>query len=169
MRRPAGSLALMATITVEQSRAIPIEVERAFDMTLPMPLTAVFSRRYVLLPPVKEVRGQDGVWGQVGQSRTVVTTDGGTMRELLTDVDAPHSFSYRLSDISGPLRPLVDSIDGRWEFAMKGTGTLITWRWILHPKGLGARFMPPITLMWRGYARQALELLSEYLLATDSA
>ena len=69
----------MAAITVEQSRAIPIELERAFDQTLPMPLTAIFSRRYGLLPPVKEVRGQDGVWGQVGQSRTVVTTDGGAI------------------------------------------------------------------------------------------
>src|SRR5271155_368948 len=123
----------MATVTVEQSRSIPVELERAFTATLPMPLTSIFSRRYVLLPPVKEVRGQDGIWGQVGQSRTVVTTDGGTTREILTDVDAPHSFSYWLSDVTGPLRPLVDCIDGRWSFAPQGTGTLITWRWILHP------------------------------------
>jgi len=159
----------MTTITVEQSRAIPIELQQAFDGTLPMPLTAIFSRRYGLLPPVKEVRGQDGVWGQVGQTRTVVTTDGGTMRELLTEVDAPHSFSYHLSDVTGPMRPLVDNIDGCWEFATHGTGTLITWRWTMHPKGLGAYVMPLITLMWRGYARQALELLSEQLLAADSA
>ena len=159
----------MATTTVEQSRAIPIELQRAFDVTLSMPLTALFSRRYGLLPPVKEIRGQDGVWGQVGQSRTVVTTDGGMMRELLTEVDAPHSFSYLLSDISGPMRPIVDSIDGTWEFATLGTGTLITWRWTLHPKGLGAYVMRPIASMWRGYARQALELLSEQLLAADSA
>jgi hypothetical protein len=154
---------------MEQSRAIPIELKRAFDVTLPMPLTAIFSRRYGLLPPIKEVRGQDGVWGQVGQSRTVVTTDGGTMRELLTEVDGPRSFSYLLSDISGPMRPLVDSIDGRWDFTTQGTGTLITWRWTLHSKGLGAPVMPLITLMWRGYARQALELLSGQLLAADTA
>lgn len=159
----------MATISVEQSRAIPIELHRAFDRTLPMPLTAIFSRRYALLPPVKLVRGQDGVWGQVGQSRTVVTTDGGTMREQLTEVDAPRSFSYRLTDISGPMRPLVDTIDGCWEFASQGTGTLITWRWILHPKGLGTGILRPIAAMWRGYAWQALELLSEQLLAEDSA
>lgn len=158
----------MATITVEQSRAIPVELKRAFDVTLPIPLTAIFSRRYGLLPPIKEVRGQDGVWGRVGQTRTVVTTDGGTMRELLTEVDPPHSFSYQLSDISGPMGPLVDSIDGRWEFSTRGTGTLITWRWTLRPKGLGKYVMRPITLMWRGYARQALELLSEQLLAAES-
>jgi Polyketide cyclase / dehydrase and lipid transport len=155
-------------ITIEQSRAIPIELERAFDVTLPIPLASIFSRRYWLLPPVKEVRGQDESWSRVGQTRTVVTTDGGTMRELLTDVDAPHSFSYHLSDISGPMRPLVHSIDGRWEFAPKGTGTLITWQWTLYPKRLGSYVMPVITLMWQGYARQALELLSEELLAADS-
>jgi hypothetical protein len=160
---------MVEPITVEQSRAIPVELERAFDVTLPIPLTAIFSRRYGLLPPIKQVRGQDGIWGQVGQSRIVVTTAGGTMRELLTAVDSPHSFSYRLSDITGPLRPLVDGIDGRWEFAPKGTGTLITWRWILHPRRMGSRVMPLITLMWRGYARQALELLSEQLLTPEPA
>jgi hypothetical protein len=159
----------VAAITVEQSRAIPIEPRRAFELTLPISLTAICSRRYGLLPPVKEIRGQDGTWGEVGQSRTVVTADGGTMRELLTGVDVPHSFSYRLSEISGPMRPLVSGIDGRWEFAPKGTGTLVTWRWTMHPKRLGTGPLRPIASMWRGYARQVLEILSEQLLATDSA
>jgi Polyketide cyclase / dehydrase and lipid transport len=159
----------VATVTVEQSRAIPIEPRRAFERTLPISLTAICSRWYGLLPPVKEVRGQDGIWGEVGQSRTVVTADGGTMRELLTDVDLPHSFGYRLGEISGPRRPLVSSIDGRWEFAPMGTGTLVTWRWTLYPKGLGTAPLRPIASMWRGYARQVLELLSDQLLATDSA
>jgi hypothetical protein len=159
----------MATTIVEQSRGIPIEPHRAFDATLPIPLMTIFSRRYGLLPPIKEVRGQEGKWGQVGQSRMVVTTDGGTMRELLTEVDSPNSFSYTLSEISGPMRPLVDSIEGRWEFTPHDTGTLITWRWTLHAKLLGTCVMPLITLMWRGYARQALELLSQQLLAANPA
>jgi hypothetical protein len=154
--------------SVEQSRAIPVEVQRAFDGTLSIPLPAIFSRRYALLPPIKQVRGQIGTWGQVGQVRTVVTSDGGTMREVLTDVDAPHSFSYQLTDITGPMRPLVDSIEGRWEFTSKGTGTLITWRWTLHPRGLGTLFMLPIIKMWLSYAKQALEQLSELLLAPEA-
>lgn len=152
-------------VSVEQSRAIPVEVQHAFDGTLTVPLTSIFSRRYALLPPIKQVRGQIGAWGQVGQVRTVVTSDGGSMREVLTAVDAPHSFSYRLSDITGPMRPLVESVEGRWDFASKGTGTLITWRWTLHPRAFGTSFMPPITKMWLRYARQALEQLSELLLA----
>ena len=159
----------MTTVSVEQSRVIPVALEHAFAETLPIPLTTIFSRRFWLLPPIKEVRGQDGVWGQVGQTRTVVTSDGGTMREHLTDVDAPHSFSYHLSDISGPMRPLVESVDGGWEFTPQGTGTVVTWRWTLHPKGVGAYVMRPFTVMWRGYARRALEQLEEQLLAPSSS
>jgi hypothetical protein len=154
--------------TVEQSRAIPVDVHYAFDVTLPAPLTALFCRRYAVLPPIREVRGQEGVWGRIGQTRVVVTTDGGTMREELVDVDAPHSFAYRLGDITGPMRPLVDTIEGRWEFTAVGTGTLVTWRWTLHPKELGAPFMPLICWMWRSYARQALEQLSDLLLRDGS-
>ena len=156
---------MASPITVESSRAIPVGLQQAFEGTLPLPLTTIFSRRFALLPPIKEVRDQHGAWGQSGQSRMIITTDGGTMRELLTDVQPPRSFSYRLTDITGPLRPLVQSIDGRWEFAPKGTGTEITWRWTLHPRHAGAVILPLITMMWRGYARQALELLSEQLLA----
>jgi hypothetical protein len=155
-------------VSVEQSRAIPVGGQHAFDRTLSIPLPTIFCRRYALLPPIKEVRGQVGPWGQVGQARTVVTSDGGTMREVLTDVDAPHSFSYQLSDITGPMRPLVDSIEGRWEFESKGTGTLITWSWTLHPRGFGAPFMPVIVKMWLSYAKQSLEQLSELLLAAES-
>lgn len=154
-------------VSVEQSRAIPVGLRQAFDSTLAVPLTVIFCRRYAVLPPVKQVRGQIGTWGQVGQGRTVVTSDGGTMREVLTDVDAPHSFSYELSHITGPMRPLVETIEGRWEFVSKGTGTLITWRWTLHPRGFGAFLMPLIAKMWLGYARQALEQLSETLLAPE--
>jgi hypothetical protein len=156
---------MAAPVLVEQSRAIPVGAQHAFDGTLTIPLPTIFCRRYAVLPPIKEVRGQIGSWGQAGQVRIVVTTDGGTMREVLTDVDAPHSFSYQLSNITGPMRPLVDSIQGRWEFAPAGTGTLITWRWTLHPRGLGAPLMPLITKMWLSYAKQALEQLSDLLLA----
>ena len=158
---------MVAPTTVEQSRAIPVEVPRAFEVTLPAPLTTLFCRRYLVLPPIRAVRDQDGVWGRAGQSRVVVTTDGGTMREQLTEVVAPSSFSYRLSDITGPMRPLVEGIEGRWSFAPAGTGTLVTWRWTIHPRPFGALVMPVVAALWRGYARQALEQLSALLLEPE--
>lgn len=152
---------------VEQSTAIPVDIQRAFDLTLVIPLTTLFRRRYAILPPISAVREQDGIWGQIGQTRVVVTSDGGTMRERLIDVDAPNSFAYHLDDITGPMRPLVESVDGRWEFTPVGTGTLVAWRWTLHPRGIGSLFMPLFGRMWRSYARQALEELSDLILLSE--
>ena len=155
----------MATsVVVEQSRAIPVTVEDAFSRTLPLPLPLVFSRWYGPIPPIKEVRDQTGDWGAAGQTRTVVLVGGGSMREELTSVDAPNSFGYTLSAIKGPLAPLVGSVEGKWSFAPAGTGTQVTWQWIIHPKsGVTAPALPVLGRLWKGYARQALETLSAQL------
>jgi len=150
---------------MEQSRAIPVDVDTAFRRTLPMPLPTLFSRWYGPISPVKDVRGQGGEWGTAGQTRTVVQVGGGSMREELTVVDAPNVFGYTLSDVTGPLAPLVDHIDGEWRFAPVGTGTEVTWRWAVHPKSAAAALaMPAFARLWRGFARQALEQLSAELL-----
>ena len=153
---------------VEQSRAIPVEVDEAFAFTLPAPLTTLFNRRYLLLPPIAEVRDQSGPWDAVGRTRVVATADGGTMREQLVAVDPPHSFGYLLGELTGPMRRLVDHIEGSWEFSSIGTGTLVTWRWTLYPTRAGAVVLPVIARMWLGYARMALERLSDLLLGADS-
>lgn len=90
---------------------------------------------------------------------------GGSMREELTVVDPPNLFRYTLSDVTGPLAPLVDHIDGEWSFAPVGTGTAVTWRWAVHPKSrVAAAALPAFAVLWRGFARQALEQLSHELL-----
>ena len=148
-----------------QSRAIPVDVDTAFARTLPAPLPTLFSRWYGPISPVKAVRGQDGDWSTAGQTRTVMQVGGGSMREELTVVDPPNLFRYTLSDITGPLAPLVDHIDGEWSFAPVGTGTAVTWRWTVHPKSrVAAAALPAFAVLWRGFARQALEQLSHELL-----
>ena len=152
-------------LRLESSRAVPVEVGDAFDRLLPHPLTGLMSRRYGLLPPVREVRDQSGPWGRVGQTRTVVLADGGTMRERLTEVVRPERFDYVLTDFTGALKPLVSHVEGSWVFAPEGTGVRITWRWVLHPTSTyAARVLPLVGRMWRGYARQALEQTSDILL-----
>jgi len=157
----------MATpLHLEASRAIPVEVEAAFDQVLPHPLTELMSRRYGLLPPIREVRHQRGRWGEVGQTRTIVLTDGGTMHEELTEVVRPDHFSYRLTQITGALAPLVGEVEGQWSFAPAGTGVRVTWSWTLHPRTpYAARILAPVGRMWRGYARQSLEQISDVLVA----
>jgi hypothetical protein len=149
---------------LEASRAIPVEVQAAFDRLLPHPLTDLMSRRYALLPPIREVRDQDGRWGEVGQTRTIVLSDGGTMHEELTEVERPHHFSYRLTRITGVLASLVGEVEGQWSFAPAGTGVRVTWSWTLHPRTpYAARLLAPVGRMWRGYARQSLEQVSDVL------
>lgn len=149
---------------VERSRAIPVTVDGAFAGTLPIPLPTVFRRWYGPIPPIKEVRDQTGTWDTVGQTRTVVLTGGGSMREELTSLDPPQSFGYTLTGVTGPMAPLVGMVEGQWRFTPKGTGTEVTWRWIIHPRSaLAAPALPVLAKLWQGYARQALEELSAQL------
>lgn len=149
---------------MEQSRAIPVDVDTAFKGTLPMPLPSLFSRWYGPIAPIKTVRDQTGDWSTAGQTRTVVQVGGGTMREALTVVDPPRVFGYTLTDITGALAPLVDHIDGQWLFAPVPTGTLVTWQWSVQPRSAAsALVMPAFAVLWRGFAKQSLERLCREL------
>ena len=58
----------------------------------------------------------------------------------------------------------MERIEGLYAFEKAGTGTRVTWSWVLHPKGrIGAAGLPIFARMWRGYARQALEQLERSL------
>lgn len=110
--------------------------------------------------------GQVGHWDTVGQTRTLACRGGGSLRETLTHVDRPQSWSYTLSDFAGPLAALLSQIEGQFMFAPAGTGTRITWRYIVHARSsLAVPVLPLFAWSWRGYARQTLEELSDLLLA----
>jgi hypothetical protein len=158
-------LAIMAQpLVVEQSRAIPVAQEQLFRDMVPMPLPTLFHRWYGPIPPIKAVRDQTGDWDAVGKSRTVVLSGGGSMREQLTSYDEPRSFGYTLSEVKGPLAPLVDHVEGLWSFDPVGTGTKVTWRWTIHPRSaFTAPALPVFGRLWLGYARQSLEELSNQL------
>ena len=154
-------------LTVEQSHDIPVDVQQAYDGTLPMPLPTLFRRWYGPIPPIKRVLNQTGEWDAAGKTRTVLLTGGGSMVEELTHVDPPHAFGYILSQIKGPLSPLVSRVDGDWLFAPSGTGTTVTWRWTIHPRSrLAAPALPVFGWLWRGYAKQALQELGRLLTPT---
>jgi hypothetical protein len=152
-------------LTVEQSREIPVDVQHAFDGTIPIPLPTLFRRWYGPIPPISKVNNQTGNWDAVGQTRDITLKGGGALREELTHFDPPHAFGYVLSEIKGPLSPLVSTIDGQWLFAPTPTGgTTVTWRWTLHPRSrLTAPALPVFGRVWRGYARQSLEELDRQL------
>jgi hypothetical protein len=155
----------MSTIRVSESRTVPVPLEAAYAGTATVPLPDIFAHRHLALPPVTRVDGQDGEWArEVGQTRTIRTSDGGSLHETLRVIDAPHRFAYRIDQIRGPMRPLVRALDGEWTFVAAGTGTTITWSWELTPTSALTR--PVVALvgrMWHGYARQALATLDQLL------
>lgn len=150
-------------ITVERSRAVAAAPEAAFAAALDIPLPRLLHRRYGPFPPIKAVTGQTG-WERAGDSRTIVPAGGGSMRETLTAVDGPRSFGYAVTDITGPMALLVGRVEGTWSFTPAGAGTQVMWRWVLHPRSaLAAPAVRVLGRLWNGYARQALESLSDYL------
>ena len=153
------------TAHLEASRAYPVEVGHAFDRTIVHPLPDLFRRRYGPLPPIKAVTGFTEPWSTVGQTRTIHLADGGTMLEELTMVDRPSCFAYRISDITGAMKPLIGGIEGSWSFEAVGTGTRVTWAWEVEPAStVSGHLMPVFGKLWAGYARQVLENLEDLLL-----
>ena len=53
---------MSSPLTLLASRSIPVAVDVAYAAVLPMPLPRIFSRRYLALPPIAEVREQNGEW-----------------------------------------------------------------------------------------------------------
>jgi hypothetical protein len=155
---------MTSSLAVEQSRVIPVSVEKAFAGTLPLPLTRIFRHWYGPIGPIKEVRDQTGEWDAAGQTRVVMLTPSGGFHEELTSLDPPHSFGYALTGITGPLGLLVGRADGEWRFAPSGSATNVTWRWNIHARSaLTAPLLPVLGLLWKGYARRSLETLSALL------
>src|SRR5690606_6328734 len=70
-------------------------------------------------------RGEDasGAWDAPGQSRKLVLSDGGTVVERLTEVDAPRVFRYRLTDFTGSFAALVAYAEADWDFVVATPGT----------------------------------------------
>lgn len=152
------------SLVVEQSLVIPVGVEEAFERTLPAPIPAIFGNWHGPLPPVKQVLGQDGEWGAVGQTRTLRMAGGGSVREELISVEPPKSFGYRLTDIKGPLAQLISTVEGAFVFLPVDGGTEVTWRWTIQPKSaVSAQVLPLFAVLWEGYARKALRELSGLL------
>src|SRR5215210_7690655 len=141
--------------------------EAAYDALVDAPLEELLGDRSGPIPPVKECRDQGGPWGNVGQTRTIVLGDGGTILETLVVADrTAGDYRYRLSDITGPMKPLVRGVDGRFAFAPASDGTSVTWTWNVHPTNAGTRLvMPLFNVFWQRAARKAFARLGTRLAA----
>jgi hypothetical protein len=136
------------------SSVVPTDPASALQSLLDAPLEELFPTRSGLIPPIRGCEGQDGSWGRVGQTRTVVLSDGSRNLETLTFLEAPGDYRYTLSDFTGPMRLLVRTVDGRFEFEPVAEGTRVTWSWAVHPTHAVARLaFPALAASWRTMAR----------------
>lgn len=161
----------MATpTTVHRSGTVPAPLETVFEAALSLPLPQLYRRRYGPMPPIVEVREQQGAWETPGQTRVLQTADGGTMREEMLSVERPSGFANRLTVLSGPFRPLVATIEESWAFRPAGEGTEATWEWNLYARNaLGRLLAPMVGRLWLGYARGVLAQLSQEVVGTSQA
>ncbi|MCU1369627.1 MAG: hypothetical protein JWO77_821 [Ilumatobacteraceae bacterium] len=154
---------------VSATRTFPVPFDGAYQQTIEWPLEELFPKRFGPIPPIVRT-DQDGTWGSVGQVRTIHLSDGGSMQERLVRADAPDAFGYEITGITGPMKPLASRIEGTWAFEPVGTGTRITWSWTIHAKSsASALILPVFGLIWKGYARRALDHLEGLLLSAGSA
>lgn len=138
---------------LSSSTVVPALPDAAFDAILSAPLEELFSERAGLIPPVRECQGQEGAWGSVGQTRTIVLADGSTNLETLVAADRPGDYRYRISEISGPLKAMIAGIDGQFSIVPEGSGSRVTWSWSLMPTNAVSRlFIPVLGVFWRQYA-----------------
>jgi len=152
-------------VLLTSSRTYPSPPAQAFEVLLPLPLPDLFRHWYGPLPPIRAT-DETMAWGSVGQRRHIDLVGPGSMEETLTEVVGPTYFTYRLSDIRGPMAALIDSVGGRWELEPAGTGVRVTWRWNVMPTAVGRPLMPAFAGLWRGYAARALDVLESHLVAS---
>ena len=131
-----------------------------FEHIVPISLPAIFTG-YGPLPAVIGTKNQTGAWDAVGQTRTVLLSDGSSAQELLTRYEYPRYFSYTVSGFTGTLRFLTSSADGEWWFTPNTLGkTSIKWRYVFDARSV---FAAPILwfvskVLWRSYMNKALSL-----------
>lgn len=138
---------------LSSSTVVPVSAESAWTGILDAPLETLFTERAGLIPPIRECTGQEGGWDAVGKSRTVVLADGSSNLETLVEYSRPGTYRYQLRDFTGPMKALVETVEGQFSFVAEGDGTRVTWSWKIHPTNPVARgILPVVGFFWRRYA-----------------
>ncbi|MDP3208851.1 MAG: SRPBCC family protein [Rhodoglobus sp.] len=130
--------------------------KRAWEIAGPIDATR-FYPKFGPLPGVVEVRDQTGAWDAVGQTRTLLLSDGGSVVETITDADSPTFFAYELSDFHKIFGRLVSGARAEWRFERVEAGTSIRWSYEFFPlAGRGWIVGIIVRLFWAPYMKRVL-------------
>ncbi|MDO4264458.1 MAG: SRPBCC family protein [Deinococcus sp.] len=113
------------------------------------------------LPAVVGTRDQTGAWDAVGQTRTVLLSDGSHAREQLTRYKPEQHFAYTVTPQSGMLSVLALEAQGEWWFVPRAAGgTDIVWTYTFSARSWWSwPLLLVVSLLWERYMRHALRRL----------
>ena len=157
---PAYARAVVKPLVARQSKVVPGPADVPFGMLSELPLDRIYRRWYWVIPPIRRVIYDDGEWNSVGQRRTMVLRGGSAIAEVV-HVEAPTSFGYRLSSMTGLLAPLISRVEGNVDLVAVAGGTEVTWQWTIHPRSILA--VLPVYIfarLWPSWALKALDYLA---------
>lgn len=116
-----------------------------------------FYPKHGVIPATVAVRDQSGPWDTVGQTRTLVLGDGGSVVETITDVEKPDFFAYELTDFTRLFKLLVHHARAEWRYTAVEDGTRVDWTYAFTAKGgWGWAVALIVRLAWEPYMRDVL-------------
>jgi hypothetical protein len=116
-----------------------------------------FYPRFGPLPAVVGVTGQPPTWDEVGYTRTLELSDGGTVVERVTHSEHGEFFGYDLSGFTRLFGRLVSGARAEWTFVAEGEGTSIRWTYRFDAlPGRGWLVRGIVRLLWAPYMRRVL-------------
>ena len=149
----------MASTTATVQLLAHAEIDIAWDVaTLTNPTW--FYAKFGPLPGVVDVSGQVGDWNEVGKTRTLTLSDGGSVIETLTDVARAEFFAYDLSEFQGLFGRIVKGARAEWDFWEDGDSTGIRWSYTYTAKpGFGLVVGAIVRLLWSRYMQRTLPVI----------
>jgi hypothetical protein len=154
-------------IVAQVSGPVDGRPQDVYDFFREVDVTRILTGRGPL-PAVVSVDDPSCPWDAPSQVRSLELADGNSLRERLTALNPPHSFSYDIDRITGPLGKLVQGMSGRWSFEPVEEGgsegpTRAHWHYVFAPSSW-LTWLPSwliIRLLWQPYMGAVLARTTE--------
>jgi hypothetical protein len=131
-------------------------LEHTWNVAVPLAPPG-FYPKFGPLPAVTKVRDQSGAWDAVGQTRTLLLSDGGSVAETITDYRSNEFFGYELTEFQKLFAKLVSGARAEWSFSAVPAGTRIYWTYTFFPRrGTALIVAAIVALFWAPYMRRVL-------------
>ena len=144
----------MKPVIVTVAARASSSAEAAFSAVVPIDLEEAFTG-WGPFPAVIGIEHQPGAWDAAGKTRTVLLKGGGILRERALEYESPVRFAYEVLPHQGPLKALVERINGQFVFRELHLGhTEISWTYEFVPRRRTRPLLLLLAPLWRRYARQ---------------